>query len=183
MAGMQPSPIIVDASARACHPPRLWARMIANMEPGPDNLYFAEHGRLLLDSFRRLTGKDLVPAGGLAQRAKALYEADFVVVSHDTAADPVFNYANLAAQRLFETDWDTFVTLPSRLSAGPVHRDERQRLLDTVTRHGYIGDYAGVRVTQSGRQFQIAAATVWNLADDGGNYAGQAAMFSEWRFL
>jgi len=153
------------------------------MKPGPDNLFFAEHARLLLDSYRRLTGKELVPAGDPEQRAKALYEADFVVVSHDTKLEPVCDYANLAAQRLFETDWDTFVTLPSRLSAGPVHRDERRRLLDTVTRDGYIDNYAGIRVTQSGRQFRIEAATVWNLADEGGNYAGQAAMFSEWRFL
>lgn len=157
--------------------------MIATMEPGPDNLFCAEHARLLLDSYRRLTGRELVPAGDPAQRARALYEADFVVVSHDTAPDPVFNYANLAAQHLFETDWDTFITLPSRLSAGPVHRDERRRLLDAVTRHGYIDNYAGIRVTQSGRQFRIEAATVWNLADDGGNYAGQAAMFSDWHFL
>ena len=153
------------------------------MEPGPDNLFCAEHAQLLLDSYRRLTGRNLVPAGDLMQRAKALYEANFVVVSHDTAPDPVFNYANLAAQRLFEMNWNTFVTLSSRLSAGPVHRDERRRLLDTVTRDGYIDNYAGIRVTQSGRQFRIEAATVWNLADGGGNYAGQAAMFSEWRFL
>jgi len=157
--------------------------MIANMEPGPDNHFCAEHARLLLDSYRRLTGRELVPAGDPAQRAKSLYEADFVVVSHDTAPDPVFNYANLAAQRLFETDWDTFITLPSRLSAGPVHRDERRRLLDAVTRHGYIDNYAGIRVAQSGRQFRIEAATVWNLADDGGKYAGQAAMFSVWHFI
>lgn len=157
--------------------------MTASMEPCEDNQFYVEHARLLLDSYRRLTGRELVPAGGMAQRAKALYQADFVVVSHDTAPDPVFNYANLAAQRLFETDWDTFVALPSRLSAGPVHRGERQRLLDTVARQGYIDNYAGIRVTTSGRQFQIEAATVWNLAADRGNFAGQAAMFSEWRFL
>lgn len=153
------------------------------MEPDPDNLFLAEHARLLLDSYRRLIGKELVPAGDPAQRAKALYEADFIVVSHDTAPDPVFNYANLAAQRLFGMGWDTFVALPSRLSAEPTHRDERQRLLDAVTRNGYIDDYAGIRVTASGRRFQVDAATVWNLTNDAGNYAGQAAMFSRWRFL
>ena len=157
--------------------------MTGTMEPGPDNLFFAEHARLLLDSYRRLIGRELVPAGDPARRAKALYEADFVVVSHDTAPDPVFNYANLAAQRLFETSWETFITLPSRLSAGPVHRDERRRLLDEVSRRGYIDNYAGIRVAQSGRQFRIEAATVWNLADDGGKYAGQAAMFSVWHFI
>lgn len=153
------------------------------MEPRPDNLFLAKHARLLLDSYQRLTGKALAPAGDPAQRAQALYEADFVVLSHDTAPDPVFNYANLAAQRLFGMDWDTFVALPSRLSAGPGHRDERQRLLDAVTRKGYIDDYAGIRVARSGKRFRVEAATVWNLTNDAGNYAGQAAMFSEWHFL
>ena len=153
------------------------------MEPGPDNLYFAEHAGLLLDSYRKLTGRQLVPDGTAAQRAKALYEAGFVVVSHDTAADPVFNYANLAAQRLFEMDWDSFVALPSRLSAGPAERDERQRLLEAVMRNGYIDDYCGIRITRSGRRFRVEAATVWNLTDAHGKPAGQAAAFSVWRFV
>ncbi len=153
------------------------------MAPGPDNRFMEEHAQLLLDSYRRLTGKDLVPAGDPQQRAKSLYEAAFVVVSHDTASDPVFNYANLAAQHLFEMDWDTFITVPSRLSAGPLHRDERRRLLDAVTKNGYIDNYAGIRVTKSGRPFRVEAATVWNLTGDDGQYAGQAAMFSEWVFI
>ncbi len=153
------------------------------MDPNPDNLFLAKHAGLLLDSYRKLTGRELVPAGDPVRRARALYEAGFVVVSHDTAADPVFNYANLAAQRLFEMDWNSFVALPSRLSAGPMHRDERRRLLEVVTRNGYIDDYSGIRVTRSGRQFRVEAATVWNLADGDGNYAGQAATFSRWHFL
>jgi MEKHLA domain-containing protein len=151
--------------------------------PNEHNAYLAQHARLLLDSYRRLLGKDLIAPGESVQRAKALYEAPFVVVSHDTAADPVFNYANLAAQRLFELDWDAFVALPSRLSAGPVHRDERRRLLERVTRDGYIDDYAGIRVTKGGRQFRIESAVVWNVSDENGRYAGQAAVFSTWHFL
>lgn len=153
------------------------------MEPNTNNLFIPEHARLLLENYQRLTGRELVPAGEPTRRAQNLYEAGFVIVSHNAAPDPVFNYANLAAQRLFEMDWDTFVTVPSRLSAGPLHRDERRRLLDAVTRNGYIDNYAGIRVTKSGRQFRVEAATVWNLGDDNGDYAGQAAMFSEWRFL
>ncbi|MFN7087334.1 MAG: MEKHLA domain-containing protein [Burkholderiales bacterium] len=153
------------------------------MEPAPGNLFFAEHATLLLDSYRKLTGRHLVPDGAPAERARALYEASFVVVSHDTAADPVFNYANLAAQRLFEMDWDSFVALPSRLSAGPAERAERQRLLDVVMRNGYIDDYCGMRITRSGRRFRVEAATVWNLTHADGKHAGQAAAFSVWRFV
>jgi len=153
------------------------------MRPTEDNLFLAGHARPLLESYERLTGGELVPPGKPTVRAKSLYYAPFVVVSHDTAPDPVFNYANLAAQRLFEMDWDAFVRLPSRLSAGPVHRAERQRLLEVVTRNGYIDNYAGIRVTASGRQFRVESATVWNLTNDGGRYMGQAATFSDWRFL
>jgi hypothetical protein len=151
--------------------------------PHPDNLFLADHARLLLESYRRLTGKELVPAGEPVLRAKVRYESDFVVVSHDTQADPVFNYANLAAQALFKLDWAHFVALPSRLSAEPLQRKERQRLLDAVTRKGFIDDYAGIRVTSGGRRFHVEAATVWNLTADDGHHAGQAATFSRWYFL
>jgi hypothetical protein len=59
-------------------------------------------------------------------------------------------------------------------------RDERQRLLDCVSRHGIIHDYAGVRISASGRRFRILNAEVWNLTDEDGRAAGQAAAFSDW---
>ena len=153
------------------------------MIPGPDNDFLAPHALLLLESYRRLLGRELVAAGTVPEKARALYEAPFVVVSHDTAPDPVFNYANLAAQHLFEMHWNAFVRTPSRLSAGPVHRDERARLLEEVARNGYIDNYAGIRVSKSGRQFRIECAVVWNLTDALGRYAGQAAVFSDWQDL
>ena len=150
------------------------------MEPCVENQFLSGHVEQLLTSYRRLTSRDLLPPGVAVQRAQALYEAPFVVVSHGTEAEPVFNYANLAAQALFEMDWDTFVTVPSRLSAGPVHRAERERLLDEVTRRGYIDNYAGIRVARSGRQFRIERAVVWNVSNGDGAPAGQAAAFSDW---
>lgn len=110
--------------------------------------------------------------------ARALYEAPFAVLAHDTAPDPVFFYANLTAQRLFEMSWAEITALPSRHSAEPVAQEMRQRLLDRVTRDGFIDDYEGVRVSKSGRRFHISGATVWTLS--GG---GQAATFAAWRFL
>ncbi len=74
-------------------------------EPNRANSFLVEHALLLLDSYYWRLGRELVPHGDPVQRAQALYEAPFVVVSHDTAPEPVFNYANLAAQRLFELSW------------------------------------------------------------------------------
>ena len=154
------------------------------IEPGPDNEYLAEHADLLLSSYRQMTGKNLLKPVSTGQDfARMLYQATFGVVSHDTSADPVFNYANLTALRLFELDWRSFTSLPSRKSAEPVNRAERERLLARVTRDGFIDDYSGIRISASGRRFRIEEATVWHLIDEKGYYCGQAAVFAHWTEL
>jgi hypothetical protein len=105
------------------------------------------------------------------------------VVAHGVEADPILNYGNRAALELWEMDLATFCQTPSRHTAEPARRDERARLLERTTRHGYVDDYHGVRISGSGRRFQIEQAAVWNLIDAQGRYAGQAATFSEWTFL
>lgn len=147
-------------------------------DPDDGNGFQLASARLILDSHRRLTGKALP----VDERdiGRGLYEAPFVVLAHDTAADPVFFYANRQAQRLFEMGWDEMVNLPSRCSTEPLVREERQRLLDRVSRYGYIDDYSGVRISKSGARFRIERATVWNLIDEGGRRIGQAAAFDDW---
>lgn len=151
--------------------------------PTEDNRFQLEHASMLNSSYRRLLGKDLIAdVGNDEQFARALFHAPFAVVSHNTAAEPIFNYANLTALQLFAMDWDEFTQLPSRLSAEPVNQAERQRLLAEVTAKGYISNYQGVRIAKTGQRFLIKNALVWNLVDDA-DYQGQAACFAEWEFL
>lgn len=142
------------------------------------------HTGILAQSYRRFTGRDLLPglfnAAGLARN---IFYAPFVVVSHGTEADPVLNYGNLAAQKLWDMSWDELTSTPSRLTAEAPLREERSRLLAEVTAHGFIDNYAGVRISKNGRRFRIARATVWNLVTERGEPCGQAATFSEWEFL
>jgi hypothetical protein len=143
-----------------------------------------EHVQVLLDSFARLLGRDLIPRDASpVEQARRLFEAPFVVVSHGTEADPVLNYGNATALTLWEMDLATFVQTPSRLTAEPVHRDERARLLERTSRDGYVDDYAGIRVSRSGRRFRIEQAIVWNLVDAAGQRRGQAATFDRWTTL
>jgi hypothetical protein len=92
--------------------------------------YYAEHVRMLLNSYRRLLGRPLTAfdeeAGDLP---KKIFFADFALMSHDTAPDPLFNYANRTALDLFEYAWEELIGLPSRFSAEPVNREEREKLL------------------------------------------------------
>ncbi len=144
--------------------------------------WLASHARLLASSFQSLTGQSLIDTAS-SNLVTALDTAPAVIVSHGPQADPIFNYANQQALQLFEMDWETFTRLPSRYSAEAPQRDERERLLREVSAHGFIKNYAGIRIAASGRRFAIHNAIVWNLLDDKGIYHGQAATFSDWEYL
>lgn len=140
--------------------------------------------QLLNRSLKQWTGRDLLP-GRFSDRdlAEQVFHAPFVLVSHGSEADPILNYGNQTALTLWEMAWPELTRTPSRLTAEAPNREERARLLAAVTRQGFIDDYSGIRISQSGRRFRIAQATVWNLLDARGNFAGQAAQFSRWEFL
>jgi hypothetical protein len=141
----------------------------------------AAHAQLLLDSFVRLLGRELIDrAGTPVEQAGRLFRAPFVVVSHGTETDPILTYGNAAALALWELDFDTLLRTPSRLTAEPVHRDERARLLERTWRDGFVDDYSGIRISSTGRRFRIEQAIVWNLVDARGGYHGQAATFDRW---
>ena len=157
--------------------------MDAAHPPSAANGFHGVHAALLLASYQRLLGRPLLDLAPGDDPGQALYEADFVLLSHDTEADPRFTYANRAAQELFGYPWEAFVGLPSRLSAEPVAREERERLLRRVAEQGFIDDYAGVRVARTGQRFLIEQAVVWNLCDAQQTLCGQAACFHHWRHL
>jgi hypothetical protein len=152
--------------------------------PAPENRFLESHLHLLHDSFLHYVGRHLadMPWEG-ASTAQVFWEAPFVLLSHNTAADPVFTYGNRKALELFEMDWATLTALPSRHSAEPLAREERERLLKAVSQQGYIDNYAGVRISSTGKRFLIRHALVWNLRDGAGQYAGQAACFADWQYL
>ena len=175
--------------------------------PSDTNAYLAEHIQLLRHSFKQVVGQDFpippsldsTPNSAISEPmvsdaanavdavnasfAKAIYHAPFVVVSHNTDADPIFNYGNQIALDLFEMTWDEFTVLPSRQSAELPNREERSRLLHAVTTQGYIRDYHGIRMSKTGKRFRIEDVIVWNLLDSQGNYHGQAAFYSKWTYL
>src|SRR5678810_1283147 len=121
------------------------------------------HSAMLARSYFHFTKRILLP--GLFNPlglSRNLFHAPFVLVSHGTEADPVLNYGNAAALKLWEMSWEELTRTPSRLTAETPEREERERLLAQVTEHGFIDDYSGIRISKSGRRFRIARATVWN---------------------
>ncbi|MEN9461744.1 MAG: hypothetical protein RIS84_1764 [Pseudomonadota bacterium] len=143
------------------------------------------HTQCLLNTFQKALGYPLLNqlSADPVEQAAQLFHADKVVVSHGTQADPLLNYGNQTALKLWETDWEHLILMPSRLTAEPMERSERAILLQRVTENGYIDDYTGVRISTTGKRFQIKQAIVWNVYNPQGQYCGQAATFSQWTFL
>lgn len=157
-------------------------------DPVPARYRTSEQARrigLIASSFERLVGRPLVemretgpePGHGPDDIVSALWHAPRAIVAHGTQDDPLFFFGNRCALGAFDYDVAGFVGTPSRFSAEAPLREERQALLDRVSRDGYIDDYSGIRITSAGRRFRIGPAIVWNILDEQGVRYGQAATF------
>ncbi|WP_243735229.1 MEKHLA domain-containing protein [Paenibacillus turpanensis] len=141
-----------------------------------------EHARLLVESYEKLLGRPLLEPGN-GTLAERLFHSKMVVLSHGTEADPILNYGNAAALKLWEMDWDRFTSTPSRYTAEALIRADRERFMAAVSEQGYADHYTGVRISATGRRFTIQRAAVWNVTDELGNAIGQAAAFPEYTYL
>jgi hypothetical protein len=138
----------------------------------------------LLDSYRHWMGRDLIVRNGEPEcQARALFECPVVVVSHGIEADPILNYGNQTALDLWDMTWQQLITTPSRLTAEPVDRAEREWMLEQARVRGFIDTYRGIRISGTGRRFLIENALIWNVLDAGHQRIGQAAAFSHWTWL
>jgi hypothetical protein len=140
--------------------------------------------QIILNSFADVVGHQLIDRKGTPEeQAEALFFAPFVVVSHGTQAEPIFNYGNQLALKLWEINWQDFIQTPSRSTAEPINQLERQQMLEQVAQKGYVDNYSGVRISSTGKRFLIKNTIIWNLRDRAGNYCGQAANYAEWDMI
>jgi hypothetical protein len=70
--------------------------------------------------------------------------------------------------------------MPSRKCVEPVTQEERDRLLAAAATKGYIDNYSGVRISSTGKRFQIEDVILWNVLDEQNQRCGQAAVFSKY---
>ncbi|GJM05975.1 MAG: MEKHLA domain-containing protein [marine bacterium B5-7] len=149
-----------------------------------NNEIYVNHGQLLCASYHHWTGKPLLTIQAEPDKLiMELYAASFAIVSHGIEDDPVFNFGNKVALELFELNWEDFIQLPSRNSVEMTNIKQREELMQRVTKDGHMSDYSGVRISSTGKRFNIEGATIWNIIDATGHYHGQAAMFKNWSFI
>jgi MEKHLA domain len=91
---------------------------------------------------------------------------------------------------LWELSWEEFTRMPSRKSAEEVVQQERdtpseslrERLLTDTLIKGF-SNYAGIRISSTGKRFHIEDGILWNLLDEHNHWCGQAAVFSNCKFI
>ncbi|WP_414583472.1 MEKHLA domain-containing protein [Scytonema sp. PCC 10023] len=141
------------------------------------------HSQRLMQSFYYWTGRSLLYANGSPQEiAQALFDAPFVLVSHGTQSDPIFNYGNRRALQLWELSWEKFTQMPSRQTAQEVVQEERNRLLSDTATKGF-SNFSGVRITSTGKRFEIQDGILWNVIGEENQMFGQAAVYSKCKFI
>jgi hypothetical protein len=153
--------------------------------PGPDNDWQGDHVARLLAAFTRATGRDLAAEMGLdaARLGQSAWGGDFALLSHRGDASATLNYGNRFALGLWELDWAAFTATPSAATAPEGDVAERSAVMDAVAARGYVGQYAGKRISATGRLFIIENAAIWRLVDDSGEPFGVAATFRTVRYL
>jgi PAS domain-containing protein len=149
-------------------------------ENRPDT--WAARAAVILDSFRRLLGRELIGrTGDAGEDARRLFELPLGVLAHDTATTPLLDWANRAAAAAFDATPEELLGRPSAATAPADASADRERLFETLRRHGFVTGYTGMRITTTGRRFLIEDVTVLELRDGRGNPAGHAAIIGKTR--
>ncbi|MEN9597450.1 MAG: hypothetical protein RL236_1884 [Pseudomonadota bacterium] len=78
--------------------------------PDDTNNFLAGHVALMANSFEQLFGRTIADVTGNESMVKKFYHAPFALLSHNTKAETIFNYANAKALELFELSWEEFIT-------------------------------------------------------------------------
>jgi len=152
--------------------------------PSSENSYLKDYVYLITSSLKKLANIEIVDFSlSLEDQAKQAFNSNYVLLAHNGANEPIFNYANKTALKLFEMSWEEFTTMPSKYSAESDERGKREQFLADVAENGYSKNYSGIRISKSGRRFEIRNVILWNVYDSENNRIGQAAVFDEYNYL
>jgi MEKHLA domain len=153
--------------------------------PNPGNDYYREHLLVILENLQQFVGVDLIREYGFSvdKLGEQIFDADFYLLSHNCAADPILNYGNHRVLELWEISWTELTKMHSRETAKSSDRASRSAIMQQVAAQNYVRGYSGVRVSKTGREFRILDVTIWNLFTRDGKFYGQAAWFKNYEWI
>eukprot|EP01040_Poterioochromonas_malhamensis_P016235 gene16235-18382_t len=155
------------------------------------------HANLLIQSYHRLTRKELFPNSlqtsvndPTAAAMILFHDSQRFVLSHGTQKQlpngPILNYGNLNVLSLWRVSWEELTSMPSSytVEAGE-GRTARSKVMNQVlSESNIIRGYEGIRINKEDERFKLLNTTIWNVFeyDQKGRqtvYLGQAATFQQ----
>ena len=115
--------------------------------------------------------------------AQEVFALDTPLMAHGNEIDPLLNYVNACALRIWRMQWEEMVGMPSRLTAPIEEQKSRSFVLRNALKCHGIKGYQGVRVNSEGERFSIHGARIWTILDRNGKPFGQAATFTNWQLI
>ena len=115
--------------------------------------------------------------------SKKLFSLNKIVLSHDNTNDPLINYSNALALKLWDKTWAEMIGMPSRLTAPKNEQKKRARVIKDALLKDFSIGYDGIRVSGKGVLFRIKNVRIWKIWDENSNEYGQAATFSDWDWV
>ena len=134
-----------------------------------------DHVCMLDDSLKKLTGSGVSERMGVSiyvnedgSRSKeAIFNNlclnnRYVLISHGTEDDPIYNFSNIAGLEAFHRTWEEVRKIPSRESVVLQSSDEKIRisLMKNVTANGFVEGATGIRVRGDGQFIRLVDAVV-----------------------
>ena len=128
----------------------------------------SRHVSILDKSLNDLTSRGLYERMGIdpLEGYQAICQNEkFVLISHNTEDDPIYNFGNVACLRAFVRSWEELCITPSRESVVVRSVDEKLRneLMSKVTSDGFVEGATGIRVTGDGKFIRLIDAVVSNI--------------------
>ena len=152
------------------------------MSTNEQQLAWIARAAVILDSFFRLLGRELMPrSGSPSADAALLYEFPLAVLAHNTADLPLLDWVNCAAAAAFETTPERLLGRPSAATTPADATADRAQLFESIRQSGFTTGYSGTRIGLTGRRFVIEDTTLLSLQDPEGNPAGHAAIIGNIR--
>lgn len=134
--------------------------------------------RCVSDSLEQYYGKSLYDELSVSGPGAIHNNERYVVISHGTQDDPVYNYGNKAGLLFFGYPEHEFVQLPSRYSApSGALRQDRSQIVQHVLDHGWTIIDEAIRQNKARESFRVRRILYFNVNDDDGKRIGQAATF------
>lgn len=148
--------------------------------------FLQKHAMIVLESFKQTFGKSLIdyeksiPPAAVAQ---SLFHIPSAVLSHDRMEvgngvfENIYTYANRSALLAFERSFAEQTVLPSRKSAAPQSKEQKERnsLLIECFKQGKL-QFSAERLSATGKRVLIHDGLLFNLFDERGVYHGQAVV-------